>query len=262
MTLATDLVSPKTAVRRAPAHRVVNRAWERVFFGGMAALLCVAVVLGFGHAYFFAGMMRAPLPNRLVHVHAAVFTLWMILYVAQTALVAAKRVKWHRTLGLAAFCLPLVMVPLGVVTALDELRRETTPFTGVVPRMSAIFFAESLLGIGLFAVVILASWRTRRRPDAHKRLALYATIGLASGALIRIPWAKIGLGANAYLWALALMLGLVVAYDLAALRRVHRSSLWAAPLTFAAIALTEPIAASGWWQGFAGFLAAHVAPHL
>ena len=243
----------------------MNRVVERVFFAGMALLLSVVVVFGFGHAYFFAGMMRASLPSPVVHVHAAVMTLWMVLFVTQTALVSARRVAWHRTLGIAAFCLPLLMVPLGIVTGLDELRREV-PAGQPVSALSALFFAESILGILLFAVVIAASWRARRKSlDAHKRLAVYATIGLASGALIRIPWSQMGLkglGADAYLCALALLLLLVVGYDLLALRRIHTASMWAAPLTFAVSALTGPVSKTETWHALTEFLARTVAPHV
>jgi hypothetical protein len=237
----------------------------------MALLLAVVVVTGFGRSYFLAGMVRAPLPNLLVHVHAAVFTSWMILFLVQTGLVSARRVAWHRRLGVAAYCLPLLMVPLGTAVGLDELRRERVFVGGIatVPVDSAIFLAESLLGIALFAVVVFASWRARRKPDAHKRLVLYATIGLASGALIRFPWVRIEaalglgvLGANAAVLALGLLLLLVVGYDLMALRRVHRASLWAAPLTFAEFALTAPVGASGWWHEFAAWLARNIAPHV
>jgi hypothetical protein len=42
-------------------------------------------------------------------------------------------------------------------------------------------------------MVIFASWQTRRRPDAHKRLILLATIGLADAALGRFQWNRMGL---------------------------------------------------------------------
>jgi len=265
--MATETI--RSGLPLATRYRPTPRKAERIFFGGMALLLAGVVVTGFSHSYFGAGMVLAPLPNLLVHIHAAVFTSWMILFLVQTALVSAKRVAWHRNLGIVAYCLPPMMVPLGTITGLDELRRESVVdrATGLVtvPPLSANFFAESLLGIGLFGLVVFASWRARRIPAAHKRLVLYATIGLASGALIRFPWRAMGLGAMrdaAAVCALGILLLPVVAYDLFSLRRVHSSSLWAAPLTFAVFASTGPIAAAGWWQSFATFLARNVAPYL
>jgi hypothetical protein len=263
---AAALLKPKD---EPPGMRPASRVTERSFFGGMALLLAVVVVTGFSHSYFGAGMVLAPLPNLLVHLHATVFTSWMILFLVQTALVSARQVAWHRRLGIAAYCLPLMMVPLGTITGLDELRRESVVdrVTGLVtvPDFSANFFAESLLGIALFAVVVFASWRARRVSASHKRLVLYATIGLASGALIRFPWRAMGLGFvrdAAPVYALGILLLLMVAYDLFSLHRVHSASLWAAPLTFAVFALTGPISTTGWWQSFATLLARSVAPHL
>jgi hypothetical protein len=161
----------------------------------------------------------------------------------------------------------MVMVPLGTITGLDEMRRErvfdATTGLAEVPGFSAMFFAESLLGILLFGIVVFASWKARRNPAGHKRLVLLATIGLSSGALIRFPWSRMGLGslgANAAVLALGILLLLVAIYDLVSIRRVHRSTAWAAPLTLVVFWLTEPISKTAGWMMFVNFLAQHVAP--
>jgi hypothetical protein len=61
---------------------------------------------------------------------------------------------------------------------------------------------------------------------------------------------------------LAILVLLVVAYDLFSLHRVHRSTLWAAPLTFVMGAFAVPIGMTPAWHSFAAFLARTVAPHL
>jgi hypothetical protein len=53
---------------------------------------------------------------------------------------------------------------------------------------------------------------------------------------------------------------LMVSYDLFALRRVHRSTMWAGPLIFLVSALSVPIGMTPPWHAFCGFLLAHVAP--
>jgi hypothetical protein len=59
----------------------------------------------------------------LLHVHGAVFSLWVLLLITQTSLVAAKRVDVHRRLGLLGFGLACVMVVLGVLVASDQIAR-------------------------------------------------------------------------------------------------------------------------------------------
>ncbi len=241
------------------ALRPVNRKHERLFFAGMAILLCASVVFGFSRTYFMVGMALAPLPNALVHVHGAVFTLWMLLFLTQTVLVSANRVAWHRTLGVFAFCLTPVMTILGIVTSIDGLRRGVS----IGPLGSAPALAISLLGMVIFPILILASWRARRQPGSHKRLILLATLSLVEAGFGRFPWRSLGLtpaiGAQGMV---VLFLLILVAYDLYSLRRVHRTTAWAAPLTLAFTVLSVPIGMTPVWHGFTNFLARNVAPYV
>ena len=66
--MASDAVFAPTSARQ-PMYRPVNRTVERVFYSGMAILLCVCVFIGFSPTYFQAGMMRAPLPSPILHFH-------------------------------------------------------------------------------------------------------------------------------------------------------------------------------------------------
>jgi hypothetical protein len=248
-TMATDVIF--TASGHRPAYRHVNRTVERVFFSGMAILLCVCVYIGFSPTYFQAGMLRAPLPSPILHVHGAVFTLWMLLFVVQAALISARRVKWHRSFGTVAFCLPPIMIVLGVIAAIDALHRGVR----IGPLDPAVSLSFPLIGIVAFAIVIYASWRARRRPDAHKRLILIATMGLVGAAFGRFPWAGIGLppAAGPATGVGGLLLILMV-YELISIRRIHRSTTWAAPLVFASVALAVPIGMTPAWHAFAALL--------
>jgi hypothetical protein len=217
----------------------------------MAVLLCVVVFIGFSPTYFRAGMLRAPLPSPILHVHGAVFTIWMLLYLVQSALISARRVAWHRSFGTVAFCLPPIMIVLGMIAALDAFHRGAR----IGPLDPAVSLAIPLLGIICFAIVIFAAWRTRRRPDAHKRLVLFATIGLTEAAFGRFPWSLIGLPpAAGAVTGLGVLVLLVIVYDLISLHRIHRSTLWAAPLTFAVGAFAVPIGMTAAWHSFAAFL--------
>lgn len=239
--------------------RPLDRTAERGFFGGMALLLCVVVFIGFFRTFFGAGFVEAPLPSPILAVHGIVFTAWMVLFLAQAALVSARRVAWHRSLGSAAFCLPPLMIALGVIAAVDALGRGVR--IGTLDAATSL--AIPLWNITAFAIVIFAAWKARRRPDAHKRLVLLATIGLSDAALGRLPWAQVGIptAAGAVI-GLATLILLVVAYDLATLRRVHRSTMWAAPVVFAAGAFAVPIGMTSAWHGFAQWLVRLVVPWM
>jgi hypothetical protein len=249
--MATEALGASKALPRRPLYRPVNRTVERVFFGGMAILLCVVVVIGFSRTYFAAGMLRAPLPGPILHVHGAAFTLWMTLFLVQSALISGRRVAWHRSLGTIAFCLPPIMVVLGFIAAIDALHRGVR----IGPLDPAVSSAIPLIGIAWFAIIIFAAWRTRRQPDAHKRLVLLATISLTEAAFGRFPWSHLGLPpAAGAVTGLGILVLLVIAYDLISLHRLHRSTMWAAPITFAVGAFAVPIGMTQAWHSIAAFL--------
>jgi hypothetical protein len=256
--MATDSIFvPATAHERT--YRPVNRIVERVFYVGMAILLCVCVFIGFSPTYFRAGMMRAPLPSPILHIHGAVFTLWMLLFVVQVALISARRIKWHRSFGTLAFCLPPIMIVLGVIAAIDAVHRGVK----IGPLDPAVSAAIPLIGIVGFSIVIYASWRARRRPDAHKRLILIATMGLVAAAFGRFPWARIGLPpAAGAVTGLGILLLFLVVYELISIRRIHRSTMWAAPFMFASVALAVPIGMTTTWHALAELLNRIIGVHI
>lgn len=256
--MATDsIVVPASAQKLA--YRAVNRTGERVFYSGMAIVLCVCVFIGFSPTYFQAGMLRAPLPSPILHVHGAVFTLWMLLFVAQAAFISARRVQWHRSFGTVAFCLPPIMIVLGVIAAIDALHRGVK----IGPLEPAVSAAIPLIGIVGFTIVIYAAWRARRRPDAHKRLILIATMGLVAAAFGRFPWGRIGLPpAAGAVTGLGILLLILIIYELITIRRVHRSTMWAAPVVFFTVALAVPIGMTPAWHAFAELLNRTIGAHI
>jgi hypothetical protein len=256
--MATDAVFVLASGQQTH-YRPVNRTAERIFYSGMAILLSICVFIGFSPTYFQAGLLRAPLPSPILHVHGAVFTLWMLLFIVQAALISARRVKWHRSFGTVAFCLPPIMIVLGVIAAIDALHRGVM----IGPLDPSVSAAIPLIGIVAFAIVIYASWRARRRPDAHKRLILIATMGLVGAAFGRFPWARIGLPpAAGAVTGVGLLILLLVIYELITIRRIHRSTLWAAPRVFASVALAVPVGMTPAWRAFAALLNRTIGPHI
>lgn len=221
-----------------------NRKADRVFFSGMSLLLLATVLFGFAKTYFMAGMVAAPLPNKLIHVHGAAFTLWIVLLIVQTGLIAARRVKLHMTLGLAGFGLAVAMVVLGITAAIDSMRRGTAP-----PGVDAqTFFVVPMMGILFFAVTAFLAYRWRRNPEAHKRLILIATINLTGAAVGRWPIAALHVHPilqSVVLWG---YLVLLMGYDRISLGRFSKTTMWAGAV-FVVMTLTEfPLGMSPAWH--------------
>ena len=202
----TSLVRPK-AIRA-----------DDIFFPAMALLILGTVVLGFAQSYFLAGMVRAKLPNKLVHIHGALFVSWIFLMVFQNALVAIRKIKWHMTLGVLGLILPPLMAVFGVLTVFDSIHRNGT---GIPAELILVGDFEEL---AMFLVFTAWGLAVRRSPAAHKRFMILGTIAIMGPAINRWPFPdSLRLpGTIAVILALPL---LVVAYDLWVLRRVHRATI-------------------------------------
>ena len=100
---------------------------DHIFFPAMAVLILVTVFVGFARTYYLAGMVRAHLPSPIIHIHAVVFSLWVLLLVTQTSLVAAHRIDVHRKLGLVGFGLACLVPVIGVLAATNSLSRNFAP---------------------------------------------------------------------------------------------------------------------------------------
>jgi hypothetical protein len=214
------------------------------FFALMPVLLWAAVLFGFTKTYFGAGMVMAPLPNVLIHIHGAAFTLWMVLLVVQTGLISTHHVKWHMKLGVAGFCLAVAMVVLGLMAAVDALRRGSGPL-GLDPLS---FFVIPVTSALLFAVFIFLAYKWRRNPEAHKRLITIATICLMDAAIGR--WQVPVLQQHPPLQDVVLFgfLVLMVLYDLFSLHRFSKYTMWASVLVVGVHLVRVPLGLSAPWH--------------
>jgi hypothetical protein len=210
---------------------------ERRFYGGMAIAILAVAVLGFARTYFLRPLLPAPTPElpgltQLVHLHAFLFTGWVLLLFGQTRLVAAQRMDLHRRAGILAVIVAIAMLGSGVLVALHAVIRGVAPF-GMDPHR---FLIVPLVAITLFAVFVIAGVRARRRdPQAHKRYMLLGTIALLPPAVAR--WALLlGLGPPVVFAVATLFLVPLVVWDWKALGRLHPVTLWGGLL----IALSGP----------------------
>jgi hypothetical protein len=214
----------------------------------MTFLLWASVLFGFAKTYFMAGMVAAPLPNKLIHFHGAVFTLWMVLLAVQVGLVSAKKLQWHKQLGLAGFGLAVLMLALGVMAGTDALRRGMDGGSGLGAKT---FYVIPLSGIVAFSALVYFAYRMRFKPASHKRLILIATIAISEAAIARWPIPIIQEKPQLRLVVILAFLLMIVAYDLASLKRVHKTTLLASAFVMAVMLVRIPLAMTPPWQSFA-----------
>jgi uncharacterized membrane protein YozB (DUF420 family) len=160
-----------------------------------------------------------PVPT-VVHVHAAVFVCWLLLFVTQTLLVLRGRVQAHVRLGQAGLALAGVMLVTGLATAIHAARAGHTGIPGVEFPDPQGFMLLNVASIVVFTLLVAAGWWWRRRPQAHKRLMLAATVAaLMPPGISRLPGVAGHDGAIAAIAVAFLLVG--PAYDLATRKRIH-----------------------------------------
>src|ERR1700689_677043 len=97
----------------------VKRANDRWIFLPAAVVVAGVVVFGFGRSYFFRPFFApAETLTLLVHVHGALMTAWVALFVTQCVLVAAGRTDLHRRLGVVGAVLVALILIAGVPTTI------------------------------------------------------------------------------------------------------------------------------------------------
>ena len=241
------------------AHAAVSvsplpgRRYDHIFFSGMALALLLSVLVGFGPTYYLAGMFAATLPAPIIHIHAAVFSCWILLLVAQTALVSARRVDIHRRLGLFGFGLASLMPIVGVLAATNRLVRNMAP-----PSMDAkTFYAIPMGDMIIFPVLIYFAYRARRDSTQHKRFILLATLSLMTAAFARFHVAFLrGQPLHAALVPYGFLLCLAV-YDLWSTHKLKRATLVGGTFLVVAQQAIHLFAHTTPWQSFASWVQTH-----
>ena len=111
------------------------------------------------------------------------FTLWMLLFWAQTSLIASGRRDLHIQLGGAGMVLAVLLVPLMYATAVGQVARANQPpFSTPLAWTSVPLFI-----IPPFAILVWQGWKHRRTAQAHKRLMLGAALIMMDPAIGRFP---------------------------------------------------------------------------
>ncbi|HUA00209.1 MAG TPA: hypothetical protein VMB02_07760 [Candidatus Aquilonibacter sp.] len=231
----------------------VNRG-DHIFFSMIAVLSAGTIVAGFSHSYYLkvaTGGRSFPL---FVHVHAVVFTSWLVLFVAQTALVARGRVDIHRKLGVAGGALAALMLLVGLVTAVLGARAGYLGVPGQEARDPQTFLIVPLRDIMIFSAFVALGIYFRREAQLHKRLMLLAVLGgLMPPGVSRLP------GMNRFPPAIGLILLLFLlacpVYDFVRYRRVYSAYLLGALVSLLTLApIAQRLAMSPAWIRFANWV--------
>jgi hypothetical protein len=161
-----------------------RRQFDRRLFLITAVAFPVTILIGFGPSYYARGLVAAPLPSLLVHVHGLLMTLWVALFVTQVALISARRVWLHQRLGYGAIGLAMLIIATGLPTAFRSAKYGSASFPPGIPPLS--FLAVPVFDLLMFALLFGGALYYRRVPAAHKTLMFLTALNFLPPALARI----------------------------------------------------------------------------
>src|ERR1700722_8831613 len=154
---------------------------RRYFFVIMASTITVVVFAGFAPSFYLRAAFRPD--NKLsilLHIHGAVFSTWIILFMVQAILIVRGSRALHRRLGCFAAVIAAAMVGLVAAATVEEMRR-VPPFPP-----PPVALALNTFDTVVFAVLVGSAIYLRKQPEWHKRFLLSATLVLLGAPVLRL----------------------------------------------------------------------------
>jgi len=223
------------------------RSWK--YFAAFFALALVA----FWPSY----LSRPGTVSPYTHLHAATAALWMLLLVAQSWAIGARRVGQHRLFGKLSYALaPVLLVS---ILLLAHSRIQGMAGGPAYALQTYILYLQVSLAVLFGLAYGLAIWN-RRSVARHSRFMVCTALTLIDPVVIRLLfWIDPNPGFN-YQW---ITFGLTDAalVMLIVLERHNRAGRGVFPLMLALFVLAQAPALLGltdgpWWQSFATWFAA------
>jgi uncharacterized membrane protein HdeD (DUF308 family) len=233
----------------------VPRKFDRRFYLGAGIVAVGLAFWGFAHTYYLKFIFATPALSARLHIHGAVMSSWLVLFVAQACLISGRRTDLHRRLGIAGILVAIGVVLVGSTTTIDAAAREVGRHSAQANARVAVLGLE-LVQMALFAGLVATAIAMRRRPDYHKRLMLLATACMMPSAFSRIPLALTFLvSSNVSILILfnifVIACGLI---DTVRNRRLHPAFGWGGVIVIGALNLAYLIAISPEWLRFGTWL--------
>jgi hypothetical protein len=217
------------------------------FYRHMAIALSLFIIIGFSRTYYLRFLTDLPPLDTLVHWHSLVFSAWLLVFIAQTRLVAAQRVDLHMKLGIAALVLAVAVIGISFATTAVKATIPRIHPSGLTPPQFTIVGIMSLV---LFAGFLALGVANRWRAAYHKRFMILAMIAVMSPAASRIVM-QLGLREHwTYLVPIfpALFVAACLSYDWSKQRIVHPVYAIGGAALIASWPLRLMIGRSDWYQ--------------
>ena len=216
----------------------------RYFYLCMSLVLAALVILGFSRTVNVALFHASPPRPLLLWIHGVAFSMWIVFFIAQSALVRARKVSIHRALGWFGAGLAAAMVVLGIAVAVVMTRFDT-----VVLKQKGVdaFLSVPFTDMIVFGSCIAMAIYWRKKPEYHRRLIFIASCHLMDAAVGRFDFI---FNHSLFHPILDCLIVLGMARDWVVDKRVHKVYLYALPslIVVQSFAIYAWRINPKWWQ--------------
>jgi len=249
------------------ASPALSRSSADRFYVRMAAACAAIAFSSFTGTYWLQLPAGTFVGRPIVHLHAFLFSAWMLLFLVQALLIAHGNRRHHQAWGMLGIALATAMVFVGLGAAINSLNIALEAGHGDAARA---FFIVSATGVALFAGLFMAAMANLRRSDWHKRLMLVATISLLQAAIARVfflaitgggPGLRPGLGPPLPVQITIgpglvadLLILVAMAHDMRMNGRPHPAYLWGLAAVLTVQLIRVPLSGTTAWLAVAEFL--------
>ena len=164
-----------TVTATAPAHT------RRVAYMALSVLMALIAIVGFWPRYFGPLVLGTLVQPLLIHIHATVFTGWLVLFSLQAYFAATKRLQLHMRVGRVGIWYAVLLILVGLTTGV--LRAAASP-SGRAEQLLYVSFADMAMFAGFFGAAI---WY-RKKPKVHRPAMVVAATSLLVAAVGRMAF--------------------------------------------------------------------------
>ena len=228
-----------------------KRRAERIFYTAMSVAILITVFAGFSRTWFLRPYFQTQPLLPLLIAHGIIFSSWIVLFLTQTTLIAARRTRIHMRLGILGGALASLMIIIGVYTSLVRAKGPSP-----IPDVNPLSFLTIPLGdMLLFGILVGTALYFRRRADTHKRLMLLSTIAILPAAVARLPIGFVETGGPLVFFGLSdLFILPMIVFDIITRGRPHRATLLGAALIIISHPLRMVVGGTQAWLAFASWI--------
>ena len=178
---------------------------RRPLYMALSILIALIAVVGFWPTYFGPLVLGTLVQPLLIHIHAIIFSGWLLVFFLQAYFAATKRIRLHLAVGQVGIWYGVVLIIVGLTTGV--IRASASP-PGRAESLLLAIIEDMLMFAGFFA---LAIWY-RKKPKVHRPAMVLAATSLLVAAVARMTFLPPSIPIRLTIWSLPVLIAMAIEF--------------------------------------------------